>query len=105
QAQQPDIKPISVKTTFKQVIETLLPLAEQKQIDIGVISEQDVEICIGETDLFTIIKILLENAIVYAPQESLVDLSVEQLQDDKVKLIVEDNGNGIAEEEREKVLK
>lgn len=105
QAQQQDIKPISVKTTFKQVIETLLPLAEQKQIDIGVISEQDVEICIGETDLFTIIKILLENAIVYAPQESLVDLSVEQLQDDKVKLIVEDNGNGIAEEEREKVLK
>ena len=69
------------------------------------ISEQDAEICIGETDLFTIIKILLENAIVYAPEESFVDLSVEQLQDDKVKIIVEDNGNGIVEEEREKVLK
>lgn len=95
---------ISIKHTFKQVIETLLPLAEQKHIDIGVVSEQDCSVKIRETDLFTMIKILLENAILYTPDQSFVDLAVEKI-GKQIVISVEDNGLGIPEEEYDKVLK
>ncbi|MFC0308116.1 sensor histidine kinase [Gallibacterium trehalosifermentans] len=101
---QSERKLISIKNTFKQVIETLLPLAEQKQIDIGVISEEDYMLTISETDLFTIIKILLENAILYTPAGSLVDLAVTKIEQ-KIIISVEDNGNGIPADEYNKVLK
>lgn len=106
QAQQSpsDIGLISIKNTFKQVIETLLPLAEQKEIDIGVITEQDYMLKISETDLFTIIKILVENAILYSPVGSLVDLAVTKT-DQKIIISVEDNGLGMPAEEYDKVLK
>ncbi|WP_082987396.1 sensor histidine kinase [Gallibacterium salpingitidis] len=99
-----NIDNVSVKNTFKQVIETLLPLAEQKQIDIGVISEQDYSLQISETDLFTMIKILVENAILYTPEGSLVDLSITKIENNII-ISVEDNGNGIPIEEYDKVLK
>lgn len=106
QAQQSpsDIGLISIKNTFKQVIETLLPLAEQKEIDIGVVTEQDYMLKISETDLFTIIKILVENAILYSPVGSLVDLAVTKT-DQKIIISVEDNGLGMSAEEYDKVLK
>lgn len=99
-----NIDNVSVKNTFKQVIETLLPLAKQKQIDIGVISEQDYSLQISETDLFTMFKILVENAILYTPEGSLVDLSVTKIENNVI-ISVEDNGNGIPVEEYDKVLK
>ncbi|MFC0323248.1 sensor histidine kinase [Gallibacterium melopsittaci] len=101
---QSDLGLISVKNTFKQVVETLLPLAEQKQIDMGVINEQDYVLKISETDLFTIIKILVENAILYTPPGSLVDLDVNKV-DQKIIISIEDNGNGIPPDEYDKVLK
>lgn len=106
QAQQSpsDIGLISIKNTFKQVIETLLPLAEQQEIDIGVVTEQDYMLKISETDLFTIIKILVENAILYSPVGSLVDLAVTKT-DQKIIISVEDNGLGMSAEEYDKVLK
>ncbi len=69
--------PVSVQSVFRQVLEDLLPLAEAKHIDVGVVSEGDIRIMVREADLKTVIKNLVENAIRYTPEGGQVDLSVQ----------------------------
>lgn len=94
---------VSVQSVFRQVLEDLLPLAEAKRIDIGVVGEGDIEITIREADLNTLIKNLVENAIRYTPEGGHVDLSVQTVAG-RVILRIEDTGPGIPETERERVF-
>jgi two-component system OmpR family sensor kinase len=90
---------ISVHTVFRRVLEDLLPLAENKGIDIGVESVEDVQVVINELDLFVLVKNLLDNAIRYTPPGGRVDLSVE-LAEQCVIIEIEDSGPGISVEEQ-----
>lgn len=94
---------VSVNQIFRRVVEDLLPLAEMKNIDLGVISDTDAQVLIHEIDLITLVKNLVDNAIRYTPANGKIDLSVSS-KDGKTMLVVEDNGYGIAEEERERVF-
>lgn len=85
------------------MIEDLYLLAEQKAQDIGVTSNEDVELQANDTDLYLLIKTLADNAIRYTPAGSQIDLSVQQTADNVI-LCVEDNGNGIPAAERQRVL-
>ena len=65
-AQSPSVRvqgPLSVHGIYRQVLEDLLPLAERKQIDIGVDSTEDVQVVFNALDLFTLVKNLVDNAI------------------------------------------
>ena len=97
------LTPISVLSIYQQVISSLYPLAEQKHIDLGIRESQDVTILAEETTLFTLIKNLVDNAIRYIPEYGQIDLAIES-QPHHILLIVEDNGDGIPEEQRERVL-
>ncbi len=94
---------VSVNQIFRRVVEDLLPLAELKNIDLGVVSDKDAQILINEIDLITLVKNLVDNAIRYTPANGKIDLSVSN-RDGKTMLVVEDNGQGIAEKERERVF-
>lgn len=94
---------VSVLGVYRHVLEDLLPLAEARQIDIGVESERDARLAVNEIELFTMIKNLVDNAIRYTPAGGRVDLSIEQEAGD-VRLAVTDSGPGIAQEERERVF-
>ncbi|MBD9460465.1 two-component sensor histidine kinase [Pseudomonas sp. PDM05] len=94
---------LSVHELYRQVLEDLLPLAERKQIDIGVESPTDVQVQFNGMDLLTLVKNLVDNAIRYTPPGGRIDLSVEQLPD-AVLLQVKDTGPGIAVEERTRVF-
>lgn len=94
---------ISVMEIYQQVIQLLYPLAEQKHIDLGIRESQDVQILAEPTALFTLLKNLVDNAIRYIPEHGQIDLAIEQ-QQDCIILIVEDNGQGIAPEQRERVF-
>ncbi|KAA0942337.1 two-component sensor histidine kinase [Pseudomonas sp. ANT_H14] len=94
---------VSVHGVYRQVLEDLLPLAERKQIDIGVESAEDVQVTFNEMDLFTLVKNLVDNAIRYTPQGGRIDLSVER-SPGTVQLQVKDSGPGIAIEEQERVF-
>jgi len=94
---------VSVNQIFRRVVEDLLPLAELKNIDLGVVSDLDAQVLINEIDLITLVKNLVDNAIRYTPANGKIDLSVSS-RDGKTVLVVEDNGHGIAEEERERVF-
>ena len=94
---------VSIQQTFRHALEDLMPLAEARQIDIGLEGTQDTRIRINELELITLVKNLLDNAIRYTPEGGRVDLAVTQ--DAKsVTLHVSDTGPGIAPTERERVF-
>ncbi|WP_273382511.1 ATP-binding protein [Actinobacillus porcinus] len=94
---------LNLHSIFSRVIEDLYPLAEQKAQDIGVVSEGSPTIYGNETDFYLLIKTLVDNAIRYTPTGSQIDLSAVE-KGDVLEIFVEDNGQGIPAEERERVL-
>jgi two-component system OmpR family sensor kinase len=94
---------VSVQQVFRRALEILIPLAEAKNIDIGVESELDPMVLTDETDLVTIVKNLLDNAIRYTPPGGRIDLAVE-VTDHHVILQVRDTGAGISAEEQSRVF-
>lgn len=94
---------VSIHQVYRRVLEDLLPLAEVKKIDIGVVGDLDAHVLVNEVDLISLVKNLVDNAIRYTPAGGRVDLSV--LADNGViTLTVEDSGPGIPEAERERVF-
>lgn len=101
QLEKPPLIPIL--PVLRQVLEDLMPLAEAKNIDLGVLGEIDAGINIDGHDLGSMVKNLVENAIRYSPFGGQVDLSV-QVTSGEVSLIVEDTGPGIPVSERQRVF-
>ncbi|NNB53932.1 ATP-binding protein [Pseudomonas fragi] len=94
---------IGVHAAYRRVLEDLLPLAEQKHLDIGVEDSADVQLLINPMDLFTLIKNLVDNAIRYTPAGGTIDLCLAQT-DTCVCLQVKDSGPGISVEEHDRVF-
>ncbi|OHX19248.1 two-component sensor histidine kinase [Chromobacterium sphagni] len=94
---------ISVQAVFRRTLEDLLPLAEAKAIDIGVVGEQEIWVTANELDLLMIVKNLVDNAIRYTPAGGKVDLSVCDLPNG-ICLNVSDSGPGIPEDDRSRVF-
>ena len=94
---------VSVHAIFRRVLEDLLPLAERKQLDIGVEDGEDVQVMIHEMDLFTLVKNLADNAIRYTPPGGRIDLGVSRVRG-VARLQVRDSGPGIALEEQVRVF-
>ncbi|MEO8224321.1 MAG: ATP-binding protein [Gammaproteobacteria bacterium] len=94
---------LSVQKVYRRALEGLLVLAEDKGIDVGVASDLDAVVLANEADLVTLVRNLVQNAIQYTPAGGRVDLSVATSQHE-VMLVIEDNGPGIPESERERVF-
>jgi len=94
--------PVSIHKIYRSVLEDLLPLADKKQIDLGVDGE-DCQIVANKLDLQALVKNLADNAVRYTPVGGKVDLLVLR-QGDTVVLQVRDTGPGIPESERERVF-
>ncbi|AMP00066.1 his Kinase A domain protein [Collimonas arenae] len=94
---------VSIQQVIRQVLEDLLPLAESKQLDLGMISDVDARVAASEMDLKTLLKNLVDNAIRYTPENGRIDLSIK-VDEASVVLQIDDTGPGIAVEERERVF-
>ncbi len=98
-----NIQTVSLQQVFRQVLEDLMPLANAKNVDVGVVGHQDARVMAPQSDLQTLVKNLVDNAIRYTPRDGQVNLSAES--DARgVILQVVDAGPGIALEERERVF-
>ncbi|MCX5871432.1 MAG: ATP-binding protein [Deltaproteobacteria bacterium] len=94
---------VSIQQVYRHVLEDLMPLAEAKSIDIGVVSNTDAHVPANEIDMITLVKNLVGNAVRYTPVGGRVDLSVLVTKEGTT-LVVEDNGPGIPEAEQERVF-
>jgi two-component system, OmpR family, sensor kinase len=103
QINQDEKADVSVQHAIRRALEDLMPLADAKHIDLGVVSELDAKLSVQELDLIVMIKNLVDNAIRYTPDGGKIDLSLTQNQG-KVVLRITDNGPGIPEAERERVF-
>lgn len=94
---------LSINQTILKVLEDLIPIAEARDINIGIKSSKDEILRINETDLISIIKNLIDNAIRFTPKNGQIDLSVIK-KAKAVILEIEDSGPGISDGEKERVF-
>jgi len=94
---------VSLKNAIHDCLEDLVPLAEAKRIDLGVIGDADPLILGQAVDVGVLVKNLIDNAIRYTPEGGRVDVRVAQ-DAGRVHLHVIDTGPGIPESERERVF-
>ena len=93
---------ISIPNLLRELVEDLLPLAEARQIDLGVVAASG-EAAVNAAELKIVLKNLIHNAIRYAPVGGRVDLNAS-VEGGSVVISVRDNGPGIPPEERERVF-
>jgi two-component system OmpR family sensor kinase len=96
--------PVSVQAVFRHVLEYLMPLAENRRIDIGVLGKQDVLLRVNELDLVVLLRNLADNAIRYTPDGGRVDLFVAKTADGCAELNIRDTGPGIPPAEWERIF-
>ena len=107
--QEPRAEPVRVSTPLadiaREVVAELVPLADAKQIDLGISNSQPATV-LGDPDaLRTLTRNLVDNAVRYTPAGGRVDVSVENGgPGEQAILKVVDNGPGIPPEERSRVL-
>lgn len=94
---------VSVHAIYRRVLEDLMPLAEEKTLDIGIDDGPDARVSVDELELASLVMNLVDNAIRYTPAGGRVDLSTS-CTDTHACVTIVDSGPGIAPQERERVF-
>ena len=99
---QRNLTDISLQAQFRRVLQELMPLALDKQQDIGVAVENDLRIRVDDTEIYTLIKTFTDNAIRYTPAGGRIDIGFSETPT-TLTIWVEDDGPGIPAAERSRV--
>jgi len=99
----PQLARVSLQAVLRRVMEDSLPLAQARQIDIGIEADTEITLAAQEVDIVALVRNLIDNAIRYTPQGGSVELRAG-MQPGLVSIEVEDSGPGIDEAERERVF-
>jgi len=100
---EPERTPVALQDIARDTVAELVPFADAKRIDLGISNSQAAAV-LGDPDaLRTLTRNLVDNAVRYTPDGGRVDVSVETLPEYAVLKVV-DNGPGIPEDERVRVL-
>ncbi|SCC94584.1 putative Sensor of two component system, qseC [Thiomonas sp. X19] len=92
----------------RHVLEDLMPLAEQRRIDLGLERQDGAPILADSTQLYTLLRNGLDNALRYTPEGGRVDLalSTESARDGRswVHIDIADTGPGIAAQDMDRAF-
>ena len=94
---------IRLDEIVKDVVVLLYPLAEQKNIDLGITETGKISVQDFNGGLKQLVENALANAIYYTPVDGRIDISVCE-KDGTAEFSISDSGPGIDEQEIEKVL-
>jgi two-component system OmpR family sensor kinase len=99
-------EPVEICALVRDVIEEMLPLADSRNVDLGVTRADFVSVGGDRDALRVLIRNVLDNAIRYSPVGGRVDVCVERqvTTGPWALLVVTDQGPGIAPAERERVF-
>lgn len=104
---------VAVLPVMRRVLEDLLPLADQKGLNLGISTapgathdteaDEQIRVAADEMALYTLLRNLVDNAIRYTPASGQIDLWVDR-RGTQVVMAVQDDGPGIPAEERARVV-
>jgi two-component system OmpR family sensor kinase len=95
--------PVRLDELAREIVAELVPLADARQIDLGVAAAQPATITADPDALRTLLRNLIDNAVRYTAGGGRVDVTVES-GGAGARVTVSDNGPGIPPEERSRVL-
>ncbi|MCF8365117.1 MAG: GHKL domain-containing protein [Bacteroidales bacterium] len=91
-------------TITRNAIDTMMPFAIQKEVEISLNSPEKVEKFLDPEEMEIILNNLISNAIKYNRQKGTVDIDI-RVAKAKTTIIVEDSGIGISQEDKAKLFK
>jgi two-component system, OmpR family, sensor kinase len=94
---------VDLEELARQAVSELLPTAHAKHLDLGLVSNEPLQVTSSREPLHLILRNLLDNAIKYTPAGGRIDIALGR-DADAVWLAVDDSGPGIPETERERVF-
>jgi two-component system, OmpR family, sensor kinase len=94
---------VDLEELARQAVSELLPTANAKHLDLGLVSNEPLRLTSSREPLHLILRNLLDNAIKYTPAGGRIDIALGR-DSDAVWLAVDDSGAGIPETERERVF-
>ncbi len=97
------LQSLNMLELLKESFQELLPLAQEKSIDIGLIKADNCEIDGTQQEIKMLINNILDNAIRYTPSGGKIDVSLIN-QAGHVVLEIKDSGPGISENDLERVF-
>jgi len=99
-----DAKKLDVNQIIDESVLNFNKVAENKNISLQTVLDDNVGYLLGETDkLIRIFDNLISNAIKYSPRNTTVILSTKRV-DDMVRITVRDQGPGISKEDQKKLF-
>ena len=87
-----------------EVTEFYGPVAELKDIDLGFDAPEDLRVVGDPVLLAQALGNMVDNALKYAPVRGTIAITARRLDADRVEIVVADNGPGIPEHERTRVI-
>ena len=97
--------PVRLDALAREAVTELVPLADARHIDLGVVSEAAVSVAADVDGLRTLLRNLIDNAVRYTADGGRVDVAVEAGTGTRgATLTVSDDGPGITAEERARVF-
>jgi signal transduction histidine kinase len=95
---------LDVSDLAANAVEFYEPAAELKDIDLKMLSNGPLLVSADPVLLAQALSNLIDNALKYAPQRGSIEVAVQKLDDLRAEISVSDNGPGIDDEEKTKVM-
>lgn len=98
-----EVKPVNLLCLVKESIADLLPLAQDKSIDLGLSTSTEFVVSGVSHELKVLINNIVDNAIRYTPNHGVVDISLFA-DSNNIILEVNDTGPGVSNDDLERVF-
>ncbi|WP_334186353.1 ATP-binding protein [Noviherbaspirillum sp.] len=95
---------VDLVETMRRAIAEMYPLAEARHINISMDAPDHMQMKGDATQLFILMRNLLDNAIRYTPKQGSVEANLH-MADNRMCLCIDDSGPGIPADERERVFR
>ena len=95
---------IDLSQELSHTIAMMVPYALRKNIELAFDGPQACPVTTDKQALFSIINNILNNAVKYCPQGSLVETTLETGHANDIRIIIRDNGDGISEQYRPRLF-
>lgn len=88
---------------LRSVITMLMPLAEERSVDLGVVGQSEIDVPLREFELSLLLRNLIENGLRHGRSGGKVDVIIDQAEG-RTRIEVRDDGPGIPESEQDTVF-